>query len=206
MPLTAAQILSLALSCSPTVAPSTIRDFIAVESQGNPLAIGVNHDKLLRQPSSLLEAVAWTRWLVEHDFNIDVGIMQINVRNWSAYGITPENAFDPCLNISAGGKILTENYLRAVKQYGPGQRALLAAISAYNTGNFTDGFNNGYVGKVVAASGYPALADSIPPLKSRQQKKRSKPATVTDASVGQQAEKRAETNRSIAVTWSTPQP
>lgn len=168
--MTPANVLAIAMACAPNVAPSTIQNIVVVESRGNELAIGVNGDRLERQPGSYAEAVSWTRWLVEHGFNIDAGIMQLNVRNWKRFGITPENVFEPCRNVSAGGHVLTENYIRASKQYGAGQKALRAAISAYNTGNFQDGFSNGYVKKVTVAAGLADFASEVPPLRSLREK------------------------------------
>ncbi|RYZ75121.1 MAG: hypothetical protein EOP04_33745, partial [Proteobacteria bacterium] len=50
-------------------------------------------------------------------------------------------------NIRVGSEILKANYDRATDNFGSGQDALKAALSAYNTGNFHSGFSNGYVGK-----------------------------------------------------------
>lgn len=164
--MTPANVLAIAMACAPNVAPSTIQNIVTVESRGNELAIGVNGDRLVRQPTSYAEAVGWVRWLVAHGYNIDAGLMQLNVRNWDRLGITPENVFDACQNVSAGGRVLTENYARASKQYGTGQKALRAAISAYNTGNFQDGFSNGYVRNVARAAGVDEVAAEVPPLRS----------------------------------------
>jgi type IV secretion system protein VirB1 len=165
--MTPTQILALALSCAPNVSPNTLQHIIAVESQGNPYAIGVNGDSLDRQPGSYAEAVNWAHWLVTNGYDFDAGIMQVNVRNWSRLGLTPESAFDACTNMTAGGRVLAENYSRAAVQFGPGQRALFAAISAYNTGSFTAGFHNGYVLRV-AGTTLAAVSDAIPPLHSRK--------------------------------------
>jgi type IV secretion system protein VirB1 len=81
--------------------------------------------------------------------------MQINSRNLPALGYTIEQALEPCNNVRGGAAILTANYAQAVQQYGAGQRALLAAISAYNTGNFWSGFRNGYVGRVTGIPSIP---------------------------------------------------
>ena len=51
-------------------------------------------------------------------------------------------------------------YARAVARFGEGQTALLAAISAYNTGDRQRGFANGYVARV---TGIPAMADLTVP-------------------------------------------
>jgi hypothetical protein len=79
-----------------------------------------------------------------------MGLMQINSRNLGALNITVADAFDPCRNLWAGARILTSNYLQAAKTEGLGGKALLEAISAYNTGNFRAGFSNGYVRRVVS--------------------------------------------------------
>lgn len=149
----ASSLMAFILACAPHVAPSTIQSIIDVESSGNWLAIGVNRgDKLRRQPRDVAEAVAWARWLQTNGRNFDAGLMQINVNNWSKLGLTPENVFDPCTNIRAGARVLTEDYARSVRTHGHGQRALQVALSRYNTGNPDRGFANGYVGKVTAAA------------------------------------------------------
>lgn len=146
-------LLAIILACAPQVAPSTVQSIIDVESRGNWLAIGVNRgDRLSRQPRDLAEAVAWARWLQSSGKNFDAGLMQINVKNWPRLGLTAENVFDPCTNVKAGAAVLTENYMRAARTHGPGQRALQAALSQYNTGSQTRGFANGYVGKVTRAA------------------------------------------------------
>lgn len=162
-----ASILALAMACAPGVAPSTIEAIIEVESKGNVLAIGVNRGgRLQRQPKSYAEAVAWAQWLLDKGVNFDAGLMQINSANWRRLGLTPQNVFDPCTNVAAGARILTENYTAAAKSVGPGRNALLAALSAYNTGNRTAGFRNGYVAKVNHAAakraGVPAPAIPAP--------------------------------------------
>lgn len=164
-------LLTIILACAPQVAPSTVQSIIDVESSGNWLAIGVNRGgRLQRQPRDLAEAVAWARWLQNSGQNFDAGLMQINVTNWRQLGLTAENVFDPCTNVRAGATVLTENYVRATRTHGPGQRALQAALSQYNTGSTTRGFANGYVGKVTRAASkragvaVPVLAPSpLPP-------------------------------------------
>ena len=54
------------------------------------------------------------------------------------------------MSIRAGGTILAADYGRAAQQLGGGQPALLAAHSAYNTGDFARGFQNGYVARYVS--------------------------------------------------------
>lgn len=144
-------ILALAMQCSPQVAPSTMLAIIATESAGNPYAIGVNSGaRLIRQPRTRQEAIATSRDLLAGGHNIDMGLGQINSANLHALGLSLEGVFDPCTNISAAARILTENYRRATAS---GAAAPLgAALSAYNTGSMSRGFANGYVARVVRAA------------------------------------------------------
>lgn len=151
--------LALAQACAPSVAPATIAMIMRTESRGDPLAIHVNGDRLLRQPRSYNQAVAWATWLVAHRYNIDAGLMQVNSDNWPRLGLTPATVFEPCPNLRAGAEILAEGYARASQQYGAGQHALWAAVSAYNTGSLTAGFRNGYVASAARSAGLaPPLA------------------------------------------------
>lgn len=167
-------ILAVALACAPNVAPSTLQGIVDIESRGNPYAIGINGDtQLERQPASEAEAIAWARWLRAHGYNFDAGLGQINSTNWDRLGITAETVFQPCTNLRAAGQVLSENYQSALTANAPGSDALLAAVSAYNTGNFHRGFRNGYVRNFVAAVSHRTVGEQLvadagaPPLKSR---------------------------------------
>ncbi|HQR03494.1 MAG: lytic transglycosylase domain-containing protein [Proteobacteria bacterium] len=154
----------LAAQCAPQVAPSTLAAIVRVESGGNPWALNVNGPQPLpRQPSSRLEAAAWARWLVRHGYSVDMGLAQVNSRHLERLGLDAGDLFDPCTNLQAGGRILRENYAGASRKLGPGQDALHAALSAYNTGNYRRGFDNGYVFKVVAAAQAPAPSPRLLP-------------------------------------------
>lgn len=133
---------------APNVAPQTIAAIIRVESGGNQFAVGVNCPSARRiHPKSASEAVARARYFISKGYSVDLGLMQINSRNLPALGLTVEQAFDAGTNIQAGARILSRGYRGAVKRFGPGQHALRAALSAYNTGNYDQGFKNGYVAK-----------------------------------------------------------
>lgn len=148
----AAAWLNLILACAPQVHPTTIQGIMQQESGGKPWVIGINRGagRLARQPNSQQEAAGWARWLYDRGVNFDAGLMQINSTNWKRLGLTPESVFDPCTNVRAGARILTDNYLDAARRHGAGERALLEAFSMYNTGKRTAGFSNGYVGRVSA--------------------------------------------------------
>lgn len=140
------------LACASEVAPQTLQAIIQVESRGNPLALNVN--KLPTKPpraATLLEAAATARFYISKGYSVDLGLMQVNSRNLAKLGLSVEQVLEPCTNIRAGAAILTPSYQAAARIHGEGQTALLAALSAYNTGTFTRGFSNGYVGRYFAS-------------------------------------------------------
>lgn len=141
-------LYALAQQCAINTHPDTVMAVIRVESAGNPYAIGVNFGgKKLPPAKNAAQAGANARWLINNGYNIDMGLMQVNSANMKRFGLAPEQLFDPCVNIKIGSRILSANYSNAVDVHGHGQKALNAALSAYNTGNFSKGFRNGYVAK-----------------------------------------------------------
>lgn len=146
-------ILSLLLACAPHIHPETGRRVVHIESRGNPWAIGINGPyRLSRQPANQAEAVATARMLISRGHNVDMGLAMINVKNLPALGLTVEQVFDPCLNLSAMEKILRPAYEVAMQKHGPGQRALMEALSVYNTGSGVRGLQNGYVAKIFSVA------------------------------------------------------
>ncbi|MFG0230545.1 lytic transglycosylase domain-containing protein [Achromobacter sp. 413638] len=154
---------TLARQCAPAVHITTLAAVVRHESGFDPLVIGVNgkpHRSI--RPKSRQEAVDEIRKLMADGKDFDVGYGQINVRNWKWLGVTPETILDPCVNLASAQRVLVGCYQRASKMHGPGQFALYAAFSCYNTGNLTAGFKNGYVVRVAAAGGVqiPALSQA----------------------------------------------
>ncbi|MDR2031359.1 MAG: lytic transglycosylase domain-containing protein [Azoarcus sp.] len=146
--------IALAHECAPWVAPETMAAIVRTESSFRPWAIGVNGGaKLARQPESKDEAIATAQWLLDHGYSVDMGLGQINSSNLAKTGLTVEDAFDPCKNLTAAASILSRNYQAAYRQVKDEQAALQAALSAYNTGSFTRGLTNGYVQKVLRNAG-----------------------------------------------------
>lgn len=157
----------LIVQCAPAVAPATMAAIVRVESGGNPLAINVNgSQRLARQPSNRKEAAGWAAWLVSRGYSVDLGLAQINSRNLARLGVSSDQMFEPCDNLQAGSRILSENYAGATQKFGAGQTALRAAISAYNTGNYRSGLANGYVDKVAASAGSQSAAVAPPLVKA----------------------------------------
>jgi type IV secretion system protein VirB1 len=147
----AATFVALALACAPQVNADTARAIVAVESGFNPHAIGVVGGVLMRQPSNRAEALATVNALHAAGWNYSVGLGQINVGNFARLGLTTDSAFEPCTNLTALQSVLTECHRRA----GAGaneQLALRRALSCYYSGNFSTGFRQGYVHRVVMAA------------------------------------------------------
>jgi len=139
--------IELMMACAPAVAPETIQHIIQVESRGNHLAINVNKGRLERKPTDAADAAALAKSYIEQGYTVDLGLMQINSTNVIRLGYRVEDMFEPCKNIAAGARILTEFYALARHENDNEQTALRAALSAYNTGNFINGFTNGYVAR-----------------------------------------------------------
>ena len=143
-------ITALIHQCAPAVAPVVVEAIMRTESGFDPLALHINGGVRLRSPPrTAAQAATWSQWLIDRGYSVDMGLMQINSRNLASLRLTAADVFEPCQNIKAGAAILAAQYDRSVQVSGVGSRALLQAISAYNTGTFKGGFRNGYVGKVV---------------------------------------------------------
>jgi type IV secretion system protein VirB1 len=175
----ALDFLALFALCAPQVHPATLSALIAAESNFQIYAVHVNDSgPQPPRPANRIDAAKLINQLIADGKSVDVGLGQINSKNFDALGITPETAFDPCANISAAGQILTANYARAARRL-PNDEALTAALSAYNTGNATGGIRNGYVQRVQQHAKYvvPALA----PIATTHRKAEPKPAQLTVA-------------------------
>jgi len=139
--------------CGVLTLPAVLGAIIAVESKGDPYALNVNGDvELVRAPGDYEQAVAMARWLERHGYSFDAGLAQVNSTNFAWLGLTVESVFEPCTNLRAAARVLEECQERATVRFGPGRRALAAAVSCYNTGDFARGVLNGYVGAVLASA------------------------------------------------------
>jgi len=156
-----AELAALALTCAPDIHPVTLHAVVKHESRAQQYAIGVNRKghPLKRQPRSLEEATAAAQTLIDQGIDFDAGLGQINVRNWAWLKLDSTTVFDPCKNLAAAQTVLADCYARALPSHKDPQQALRAALSCYNTGNFSRGLTNGYVGKVLTQAGIkvPAL-------------------------------------------------
>ena len=147
-------------ACPPGPFPQpTVSAIVAVESGGDPWAVHVN---ALRQaqphPANAAEATAQAlRWIAA-GYTVDLGLMQVNSANLARLGVSVADMFDTCRNIAAGSYILFQDYEGALRDGKTGQDAAAAALSAYNTGNFRAGIDNGYVMRYDLSGGIEALA------------------------------------------------
>lgn len=161
--LSSAAIGELSRRCAPYVAPTTVAAIIRTESRGKPLALYVNGARQPKPQRSVAEAVATARTYTAAGYSVDLGLGQINSRNMARLGLTWNTVFDPCTNIAALGRVISENYAAALVGREP-QTALRIAFSLYNTGSRTRGFRNGYVDRVVGHAGVSLAQETDPPL------------------------------------------
>ncbi|CAE6825263.1 Type IV secretion system protein virB1 [Paraburkholderia aspalathi] len=161
--------MAIAQQCAPQIDPITMAALVRTESGFNPFAIGVVHGRLLRQPSNWVEAIATMRALEAAGWNFSVGLAQVNHANWRAYGLTEQNAFEPCRNVAVGAAILQRCFMFAHRAQADTQVALRASLSCYGSGDFSTGYRTGYVQRVVKNAQqpvptFPITVPSIAPI------------------------------------------
>lgn len=179
-------LTELLARCAPQVNPETMAAIVSAESSGHQFAIadaGPVHlpwskrKHLVRSlyPGTLADAVRISRELIRNGHTVSLGPAQVNDRNLWRLGISIEEIFEPCKNIAAGASILTEFYLRAEAKFGRNERALRAALSAYNSGDWLRGERDGYVDLIYRQVGKP-LAIRTTPAKTRMPRTASRPS------------------------------
>jgi type IV secretion system protein VirB1 len=153
---------TLAQSCAAKVPVSTLEAIARTESALYPYALSINRPHQLarrqgwnrgtislgRQPTSLEEAVAWTKWLLARGITVSIGLLQVNSEHAALLHLAPEQLFDPCTNLRSGAAILSATYAATARIQGEGFAALDSALSYYNTGSPSAGVTNGYVQQV----------------------------------------------------------
>lgn len=175
--------------CAPKVHSETLGAIVKTESNGHVYAVSDDGPRgmpwsqrkhMLRsfRLGSAQEAAELARTLIAQGHLVGMGLTQVSSQHLPKLGVSIEQLFDPCTNLMLGGKILSLLYEQALHRFKGEQAALRAAISAFNTGNFHDGFRNGYVAKVVAnaRAGIPEMRTAAGAAgKSRNRKPRSQP-------------------------------
>jgi len=153
---------ALIVACGITGQVDLLEAIVRVESGGNAIALAVNGAvELVRAPRDLDDAAAMARWLADHGYNFDAGLAQVNSANLARLGLDTSSVFRPCPNLRAASRVLEECHERALQRWDDEERAIAAALSCYNTGHFTRGVRNGYVGAVLASAARSLAPHSI---------------------------------------------
>ena len=160
--------LALATHCAPDVHPETIVAIIEHESSGNPFALRNNTLSKSFYPADIIEAKKLINQFLNQQYSVDIGLMQINSWWLNHYKLSPEKLLDSCVNLQIGGAILTDNYQRFSQQQSS-IPVLYQALSAYNTGSPTAGFN--YVNQLLAKNNLQVTSQNIRVLHNKNQDK-----------------------------------
>lgn len=157
-------MIELLLACAPAVDPVTMSAVVKQESGGHPWVINDNNGKRSYRLKTKEEAVLKATELISAGHSIDMGLAQINSKNLRWLRLSIAQVFEPCANISAGAKVLTQGYQKT--------GSLPAALSMYNTGKAKDSpRGQEYARQVLRHAGVvvPAPAGgrmaNLPPLK-----------------------------------------
>ena len=190
----------LAIQCGLVADAAVLEAIVRVESRGDPYALHVNGEvELVRRPRDRGEAERMAKWLLEHGYNFDAGLGQVNSANWGWLGLDASSVFDPCTNLTAASRVLHDCYDRAAERLGGGDLAVTAALSCYNTGDFARGVWNGYAGAVRAKAGEP--------LRIASRAERDAAAGICSAAAPRPAKERtrAKRERSVALAAGPPE-
>lgn len=126
-----AVVTTLAVTCAPQVAPATLAAIAQTESGLDPLAIGDNTAHRSYHPAAKAEALALAAQLAAEGHDLDLGLMQINQRNFGWLGLAAADVFEPCRSLAAGAAVLT-------------------ALSRYNTGKSSSPGGMAYARRVLS--------------------------------------------------------
>ena len=124
-------VTTLAVTCAPQVAPATLAAIAQTESGLDPLAVGDNTAHRSYHPAAKPEAIALAAQLAAEGHDLDLGLMQINRRNFGWLGLASADAFEPCRSLAAGAAVLT-------------------ALSRYNTGKSSSPVGMDYARRVLS--------------------------------------------------------
>jgi type IV secretion system protein VirB1 len=158
--LTRNEFESLASRCAPGFSESMLEAVSRVESNLDPWAIHDNTTGISRAPLNVTSAFVDVSTWISHGDSVDVGLMQINSRNFSALGMTVQAALNPCESLAGGVAVLHAAY-GSGNTSADAQVALLMALSRYNTGSPFGGIMNGYARRVMENAGSATLPPPV---------------------------------------------
>jgi type IV secretion system protein VirB1 len=147
-----ADMAVLVAQCSPGIPANVIEAVALTESGNDPWAIHDNTTGQTLLSVSLDSAQASAGVLIGQGHSVDIGLMQINSRNFSALGLTAGEAFDPCTSLAGGAEVLRAAFGGNNSGGAEEEVALLLALSRYNTGTPFKGILNGYARSVMRNS------------------------------------------------------
>ncbi|QOU76442.1 Type IV secretion system protein virB1 (plasmid) [Janthinobacterium sp. HH102] len=139
------------LDCAPLLDPRLTTSLMQQESTFNPNAIGLDgKEYLFKKPKNRTEAISITKELLAKGKKFSVGLSQVHIENVKRFGLTLEQAFDPCTNIFYGQKILVSFHNQALKAGFKGRDAVYAALRGYNSGKITSTISNSYAASILS--------------------------------------------------------
>lgn len=167
MPIAAATAID---QCAVGVDTRLFTSLVRQESNFNPYAIGLDGKAVLKpQPRNAEEAIKTAVNLVREGKRFSVGLAQVHVSNVMRFGMTWEQAFDPCTNLRVASSILRSFYSQAVKAGYRDQGATFAALRGFNSGSVHNPISNGYARDILGRLGPmpPGVASTaLPPLEA----------------------------------------
>lgn len=167
MPIAAATAID---QCAVGVDAKLFTSLVRQESNFNPYAIGLDGKAVLKpQPRSAEEAVKTAVNLVREGKRFSVGLAQVHVSNVIRYGMTWEQAFDPCTNLRVASSILRGFYSQAVRAGYKAEGATFAALRGFNSGSVHNPISNGYAREILGRLGSMPVVPApttLPPLEA----------------------------------------
>lgn len=144
------ELLLLIEQCSPLVQPQLMMSLIKTESNFKRFAIGMDANSgWVHQPKNIKEAKETVKKLKSEKRSFSLGYAQIHVSNIERFGLTFEQAFDPCVNIHTSELILKEYYTKSLASGYNGYLAMFATLRGYNSGYINREISNHYAVNVL---------------------------------------------------------
>ena len=120
----------LVWSCAQGLSPDLTKVLVQAFSMGEPWAIGIVGD-IVRAGVTKEKAVALIRDARTNRLNFNVGLMQLNASTLAPFGASPEEALDPCTNLSIAAAQIRSAYEKHMSKhplpFGAPQEALSLA-------------------------------------------------------------------------------
>lgn len=155
-------IIALLQQCAPAIDTRLSAALVRQESSFNPYAIGLDGNAVLKpQPRSRDEAIKRAKELAAEGREFSVGLAQVHVSNVRRYGLSWEQAFDPCTNLKYGQTILQDFHRSALKAGFKDGQAVFAALRGYNSGDIHGAVSNNYATSILNSISQPI---PLPPV------------------------------------------